>query len=104
MALTQELVRLMTDLVPEGGLLLERCAGPVAVEVAREIEAVVMSQLEGNLGHVLLWEQFQQTPGDVAQALAGVLDTLMQRDPVLASWLEESLRRYQREAVPEEDE
>ncbi len=103
MALTEEIVRLMTDLVPEGGLMLERCAGPVALEEAREIEAVVMAQLEGNLGHVLLWEQFQQTPDDLAQALAGVLDRLIQRDPVLASWLEESLQRYQRQIVPREE-
>lgn len=104
MALAHELVKLMADLIPEGGQQLERCTGPAALEVAREIEAVVMAQLEGNLGHVLLWEQFQQTPDDVAQALVGVLDRLMQGDPTLTGWLSESLRRYQHEIASREEE
>jgi len=104
MALAQELVRLMTDLIPEGGQQLQLCTGPSALGVAREIEAAVMAQLEGNLGHVLLWEQFQQTPDDVAQAMAGVLDRLMQGDPTLAGWLSESLRRFQHEIASREEE
>jgi hypothetical protein len=51
---------------------------------------------------VLLWEQFQKTPDDVAQALAGVLDRLAQGDRMLADWLAESLRRYQHEIASQE--
>jgi hypothetical protein len=102
MALAHELVKLMTDLIPEGGRQLERCTGSSALDVAREIEGVVMARLESNLGHVLLWEQFQRTPLDVGQALAGVLDKLMLEDPTLAAWLAESLCRYQREIGSQE--
>jgi len=97
---TEEIVRLMADVALDGGLVVERRAGLAALEVAREIQAVLMAQLENNLGHVLLWEQFQRTPGDLAMALAGVLDSLMRKDPGLADWLEKALGRYRCESAP----
>lgn len=90
----REIVELMTELVPDGGVALERRDGLQALAVAREMEGALMSAMEGNLGHVLLWEQFMSTPGEVALALIGVVQALMEADLVLAEWLKEALVRY----------
>ena len=94
-----EIVELMTELVRDGGAALERRDGPQALAVAQEMEGALMSAMEGKLGHVLLWEQFLSTPGEVALALTGVVQVLMEADPVLAEWLEVSLVRYRQVAA-----
>jgi len=65
-----------------------------AAQVAHEIEAVLMEQMEGNLGHVLLWEQFLRTPDEVASALRNVVESLMRADAELSAWLGDALARY----------
>ena len=90
----REIVELMVELVPDHGATLKQQDGPRAVAIAQEIEGALMSAMEGKLANVLLWEQFLSTPGEVALALIGVVQMLMDADPVLADWLEASLVRY----------
>jgi hypothetical protein len=89
-------VRVLVELVSTGDDVFESCRGGAALNIAREIEAALAAQLEGTLGHVLLWEQFLRTPEAVASAVVSVLGTLLERDQVLARWLDESLEAYYR--------
>jgi hypothetical protein len=95
----REIVKLMTELVPDGGAALERRDGLHALAVAQEMEGALMSAMERKLGYVLLWEQFLTTPDEVALALTGVVQALMEADPVLAEWLEAALARYEQAAA-----
>jgi hypothetical protein len=90
----QEVVELMTCLVADGPAALEGQAGLQAVQVALEIEGALMSAMEGKLANVVLWEQFLSTPQEVALAVVGVVQALMDSDLVLAGWLAAALDRY----------
>lgn len=90
----REIVELLTELVSDRRAALEQRDGPQALAVAQEIEGVLMSAMEGKLANVLLWEQFLSTPREVALAVVGVVQALMEADPVLADWLEAALVRY----------
>ena len=92
----QAIVEVMLALQDGRGTVLERENGARALDVALEIEAALMAQMEGNLGHVLLWEQFKRTPTEVDAALASVVDSLVSDDSVLAEWLAAARIRYQR--------
>jgi hypothetical protein len=70
-----------------------------AEQLAQQIQAALVAQMEGNLGHVLLWEQFLRTPDDMAEAAIGVVHGLAERDAVLAEWLSAAWKRWQ-EAQP----
>ena len=94
----QDIVQVMAELISEGEDAFEQRRGDVALSVAREIEAALVGQLEGNLGRVLLWEQFLRTPESVASAVVSVLESLLDRDAILARWLDESLKTYRRGA------
>jgi len=93
----QDIVKVMAELISEGEDSFERTRGGVALGVAKQIEAALVARLEGNLGHVLLWEQFLRTPDVVASAVVSVLESLLESDVILARWLDESLRTYQQE-------
>jgi len=93
-----EIVRWMSELIADDGAALERRDGPQAVDVAREVQAALMSAMERKLSYVVLWEQFLSTPEEVAPAVTGVVQVLIDADPVLAGWLEESLARYRQAA------
>ena len=93
----QDIVQVMAELVSQGEDVFEQRRGGVALGVAEEIEAALVAQLEGNLGHVLLWEQFLRTPEAVASAVVSVLESLLDRDVILARWLDESLKTYREE-------
>ena len=90
----QEIVHLMIELVADGAAAFELVHGSDALNVAQEVEAVLMARLEGNLGHVVLWEQFLRTPEEVADAVSGVVQQHVDRDPVLAAWLQDAESRY----------
>lgn len=90
------IVDLMVSLQDNRGADLKRAHGAGALAVAQEIEAALFAQMEQNLGHVLLWEQFMRTPREVDAALVGVVDALMSNDEVLAAWLASGLARYDR--------
>jgi len=85
---------LVTELITGGPDAFVQAHGKDALLLVQEIEAALMMPLEGNLGHVVLWEQFLKTPDEVAGALANVVQGYVERDVVLANWLNESLRRY----------
>ena len=87
-------VDLMAAMVPENGKALERECGAQALVVAQEIQAALMAQFEGNLGRVMLWEQFLRTPEEVALAVVGVVQALAEGDKELADWLRASIERY----------
>jgi hypothetical protein len=89
-----EVVDLMVALVGDDGAFLGRAGGAQALAEAQEIQATLMALFEGNLGHVVLWEQFLRTPGQVALAVAGVLQTLVESDRELDQWLWASMERY----------
>jgi hypothetical protein len=95
----REIVERITELVLDGGATLEQRDGPQALAVAQEIEGALMSAMEGTLANVVLWEQFLSTPHEVALAVVGVVQTLMEADPVLAEWLEAALARYDQAAA-----
>jgi hypothetical protein len=88
----RRIVEVLAGLVRSG----EPRGGAEAVQVAEEMQAAVMAQLEGNLGHVVLWEQFLRTPDDVSDAVVGVIQALIRRDPVFEDWLHEAWGRWQR--------
>lgn len=94
----RQVVQILVELEREGETAFGRRYGTQARDVAHEMEAALMAQMESNLGHVLLWEQFLSTPEEVAPALVSVVRVLASADPVLAGWLDESLARY-REAI-----
>jgi hypothetical protein len=98
----REIVQLMIELVADDRAMLERRDDQPAVDVAREIQAALMSAMEAKLSYVVLWEQFLSTPEEVASAVVSVVQTLMNADPVLARWLEESLARYRQAASDEQ--
>ena len=74
------------------GLLASQCAPSHA---GRTVGRNIL-QLEGNLGHVLLWEQFLRTPAEVAAPLSSVVESLAAADGVFAAWLASALERYHR--------
>jgi hypothetical protein len=90
----RDIVNILVALEEDNGAEIEHERGPAAVQIAREMEAALMTKMEQNLGHVLLWEQFLRTPTEVDAALVSVLHELMSRDAVLTSWLHDSLERY----------
>ena len=90
----REIVERTAELVPDRGAMLEQRDGPRALAVALEIEGALVAAMEGTLANVLLWEQFLSTPHEVALAVVGVVQALMEADPVLAEWLEAALVRY----------
>ena len=90
----REIVERMIELVPDRGATLEQRDGPRALAVAQEIEGALMSAMEGTLANVVLWEQFLSTPNEVSAAVIGVVQALMEADPVLADWLKAAMVRY----------
>jgi hypothetical protein len=94
----REIVELMSELIADDGATLERRDGPLAGDVAREVQAALMSAMEAKLSYVVLWEQFLSTPAEVGSAVVSVVQALMDADPVLAGWLEQSLARYRQAA------
>ena len=96
--IAREIVQLMSELLVDDGEALEQRDGLPAADVAREVQAALMNAMERKLSYVVLWEQFLSTPDEVASAQAGVVQALMDADPVLAGWLEESLARYRQAA------
>jgi hypothetical protein len=87
-------LELVAELIAGGPDAFVQAHGKDAFLIVQEIEAALMMPLEGNLGHVVLWEQFLKTPDEVSEALANVVQGYVERDVVLANWLNESLRRY----------
>ena len=94
MGSVQEIVRLMVELMSVGAGAFELAHGSDALSIAQEVEAALMARLEGNLGHVVLWEQFLRTPMEVDDAVAGVVQQHVDRDSVLAAWLHDAVGRY----------
>ena len=86
---------LIKELIEGGADAFLQAHGQEALTIVQEIEAALMTPLEGNLGHVVLWEQFLKTPDEVAEAVVNVVQRYVERDVVLANWLNESLRRYE---------
>lgn len=88
------IIRLLSELISEGETAFARRHGKAALDVAREIQAAVMEQFEHSLSYVVLWEQFLQTPGEVSGAVAGVVRSRMDDNPLLADWLQVAWVRY----------
>jgi hypothetical protein len=97
-AWAQEIVALMAELISESGSAFADRHGEEGLTVALEIQAALMHQFEGNIGHVVLWEQFSRTPHPVVPAVTSVVRSCMDRDQVLGDWLKEQLRRYRTSA------
>jgi hypothetical protein len=90
----RQIVGLVAGYVVGGAAAFETERGARALEVTQEIMAALMGQLEGNLGHVVLWEQFLRTPTEVSEALVGVIEALLCRSPALSAWVEDAWARY----------
>jgi len=90
----RQIVDLMAEYVSQGEVGFEGAHGARALEVAQEVMAALLEQLEGNLGHVVLLEQFLRTPREVSEALVGVIQESLRRDAVFAGWVNEALSRY----------
>lgn len=90
----REIVDLMAEYVSQGEVGFEAEHGARALEVAQEMMAALLGQLEGNLGHVVLLEQFLRTPNKVSEALVGVIQESLRRDAVFAGWVDEAWARY----------
>lgn len=85
---------LVAELIVSGPDAFSQAHGRDALLIVQEIEAALMMPVEGNLGHVVLWEQFLKTPDEVTEALVNVVQDYLERDVVLTNWLNGSLRRY----------
>lgn len=92
------MIRLLVELGADGEAAFAQGHGDAALATAREIEAVLMEQFERRLSYVVLWEQFLQTPHEVADAVAGVVRARVAEDAALAEWLREAWARYQAQA------
>jgi hypothetical protein len=94
-----QISELMRERISAGEAEMERRHGTLAVDVAREVEATLMTAMESRLSYVVLWEQFLSTPDEVVLAVASVIQALMEADPSLGQWLVESLERYRQAAT-----
>jgi hypothetical protein len=90
----RQIVDLMAAYVDQGTASFELAHGSEASQVVEEMTAALMRQLEGNLGHVVLWEQFLRTPDEVSEALVGVVGVLLCRTAVLSVWMDDAWARY----------
>jgi hypothetical protein len=88
-------VRLLGEYVAQGEHAFEAARGAQVLACVQEIMAALMGQLEGNLGHVVLWEQFLQTPDEVSDALVSVVGALRCRNELFDEWLDEAWARCQ---------
>jgi hypothetical protein len=86
---------LIKELIEGGADAFLHAHGQNALVIVHEIESALMMPLEGNMGHVVLWEQFLKTPNEVFEATVNVVQGYVERDVVLANWLNESLHRYE---------
>ena len=100
---TREVVDLVGEYVALGARGFEAEHGGEATNVVQGMMAALMGQLEGNLGHVVLWEQFLQTPDEVCDALVGVVTALRCRNPGFDEWLAEAWGRYRAHAHKEDE-
>ncbi len=94
LASARRIVDLLVARVSQGAAAFEAEHGSEALQVVEEIMAALMGQLEGNLGHVVLWEQFLRTPNEVSEALVGVVEVLFCRSTVLSAWMDNAWMRY----------
>jgi hypothetical protein len=92
---TRQIVRLLGEYVALDERWFEAEHGDGALTVVEEMMAALMQQLEGNLGYVVLWEQFLQTPEEMSDALVNVVGELRCQDPAFDEWLVEAWGRYQ---------
>jgi hypothetical protein len=90
----RQIVDLMAAYASQGATAFEAAQGSEASQVVEEMIAALMGQLEGNLGHVVLWEQFLRTPAEVSEALVGVVEALLCRSAVLNAWMDDAWARY----------
>jgi len=93
-ASARRIIDLLVAYVSRGAAAFEVEHGSGALQVVEEIMAALMGQLEGNLGHVVLWEQFLRTPDEVSEALVGVVEVLLCRSTVLGAWMDDAWMRY----------
>jgi hypothetical protein len=90
----RQIVDLLGAYVGQGAATYEAEHGSEASQVVEEILAALMGQLEGNLGHIVLLEQFLRTPDEVSEALIGVVEALLCRSAVLRAWMDDAWLRY----------
>lgn len=90
----REVIDLMAAYVSQGAAAFEAAHSSEAARIAEEIMAALMGQLEGNLGHVVLWEQFLRTPNEVSEALVGVVEALLCQSDLLRAWMDDAWTRY----------
>lgn len=100
----RKVVAVVGEFVALGGCQFEAKHGDQAATVVQELMAALMGQLEGNLGYVVLWEQFLQTPDEVSDALVSVVTELQCRNSTFDGWLVKAWRRYLACAREEADE
>jgi len=90
----RQIVDLMAEYVSQGEVCFEAVHGARVLEVAQEMMAALLGQLEGNLGHVVLLEQFLRTPDEVSEALVRVIRESLRRGAVFADWVDEALSHH----------
>jgi len=97
----QEIVEVVSELVPDEGVALERQHGPQALAVARKVESALVPRLERNTIYTAVWQQFRAAPdGEAAPLLVAAVETLLKADVVLARRLDDLLAEYRRAAHP----
>jgi hypothetical protein len=92
---TRQIVGLVGEYVALGERWFEAEHGDEALAMVEEMMAALMGQLEGNLGYVVLWEQFLETPEEISDALVSVVGELRCQNPTFDDWLVGAWGRYQ---------
>lgn len=90
-----EIVNVLAELLPDDGARLEARAGSQARTHAQAIQGELVPRLEENPAYATLWQQFEAQPQAQAPILAGIVQVLIQNDPVLETRLQALLRQYQ---------
>ena len=95
-----EITRVLRALVRDDGRTLERDHGPRAVEIARDMAAVLRYRLREEGPFDTLWDDFVSDPVGVEPQVTGALEALAEAYPGLSRRLEELKADYDRAISP----
>lgn len=95
-----EITRVLRALVRDEGRTMERDHGPRAVEIARDMAAVLRYRLREEGPFDTLWDDFVSDPEGVEPQVTGALEALAEAYPGLSRRLDELKADYDRAILP----
>lgn len=92
----ERIVKVLAEVVPDGGTALAQRAGPQALDQAQAIQGEIVPRLAANELTARAWQTFQQSPQAQATGLIAAVQLLLGADAALAQRLDALLDAYQR--------